>query len=80
LRGAAIFILDQDLLAGAVAKIGKLIEFIRTVWPRFMRLRVLMVGCAAGEGHLDDPNIMPGCNLTAPARRSMGAISLAPSE
>lgn len=53
------FILDQDLLVGAVAKIGKLIEFIRTIWPRFMRLRVLMVGCAAGEGHLDDPNVMP---------------------
>jgi Peptidogalycan biosysnthesis/recognition len=53
------FILDQDLLAGATTKIGKLIEFIRTIWPRFMRLRVLMVGCAAGEGHLDDPSIIP---------------------
>jgi hypothetical protein len=55
------FILDQDVLVGVVAKIGKVIEFIRILWPRFMRLRVLMVGCAAGEGHLDGSNVMPTC-------------------
>ena len=27
--------------------------FIRRLWPRFMKMRTLMVGCAAGEGHLD---------------------------
>jgi hypothetical protein len=53
------FVHDQDLLAGAISKIGKLIDFIRIIWPRFMRLRMLMVGCAAGEGHLDEPNVMP---------------------
>ena len=53
------FILDQDLLAGAMPKIGKLIQFMRSIWPRFMRLRMLMVGCAAGEGHLDNPSAMP---------------------
>src|SRR5262245_40947410 len=53
------FILDQDLLVGAVPKIGSLIKAIRRIWPRFMRLRVLMVGCAAGEGHLDNTDAMP---------------------
>src|SRR5262245_31989747 len=52
------FILDQDLLAGAIPRIGGLIKFIRSMWPRFMRLRMLMVGCAAGEGHLDRANAM----------------------
>lgn len=52
------FILNQDLLlVAANSKIGGLIEFIRLTWPRFMRMRMLMVGCAAGEGHLDNGDI-----------------------
>jgi hypothetical protein len=53
------FILDQDLLVGASPKVGNLVNAIRSTWPRFMRLRVLMVGCAAGEGHLDNAEAMP---------------------
>ena len=47
------FILDQDLLVGTKPLFGRLTNFIRRLWPRFMRTRTLMVGCAAGEGHLD---------------------------
>jgi hypothetical protein len=47
------FILDQDLLVGVSPRIGVLTALIRRLWPRFMRLRTLMVGCVAGEGHLD---------------------------
>src|SRR5437588_8935735 len=47
------FILDQDILAGANSGIGALVQSVRWAWPRFMRLRTLMVGCIAGEGHLD---------------------------
>ena len=53
------FILDQDMLVGASPKVGNLINAIRNIWPRFMRVRVLMVGCAAGEGHLDNAEAMP---------------------
>lgn len=53
------FILDQDLLVGASAKIGTLIDCLRRAWPRFMRMRTLMVGCAAGEGHLDSADVTP---------------------
>ena len=52
------FILDQDLLVGASPKLGNLFNTIRQIWPRFMQLRVLMVGCAAGEGHLDNAEAM----------------------
>ena len=31
----------------------KLAGLVRRVWPRFLRLSTLMVGCAVGEGHLD---------------------------
>ena len=47
------FIVDQDLLAGNRRQSGPLISAIRRVWPRFLKLRTLMVGCVAGEGHLD---------------------------
>jgi len=47
------FIIDQDLLVGMSPRIGAVTAFIRRLWPRFMTMRTLMVGCAAGEGHLD---------------------------
>ncbi len=47
------FLLDQDLLAGVPALTRAADRFVRGWWPGFMRLRTLMVGCAAGEGHLD---------------------------
>jgi hypothetical protein len=60
IRGVQPFFLnDQDLLAGTGSKIGKFAGFIRRIWPRFMRMRTLMIGCAAGEGHLgaeDEPS------------------------
>jgi len=47
------FLLDLDLLIGATPRFGVLIDAIRCMWPRLMRARTLMVGCVAGEGHLD---------------------------
>lgn len=47
------FLLDLDLLVGASPRFGLLIDAIRDLWPRLMRARTLMVGCVAGEGHLD---------------------------
>src|SRR5215469_16800579 len=47
------FILDQDLVVGVSPKIAALAKSIRCVWPRCLMIRTLMVGCAAGEGHLD---------------------------
>src|SRR5436190_2716017 len=45
-------LLDQDLLAAASPRIGAIAGRLRRAWPRFLRLRTLMIGCAAGEGHL----------------------------
>jgi hypothetical protein len=47
------FVLDQDLLAGMSPRLAPAIEALRRRWPRFMRAKTLMVGCVAGEGHLD---------------------------
>jgi hypothetical protein len=42
------FILDQDLLAGIGPKFEGAISFFRRLFPRFMQLRTLMIGCVAG--------------------------------
>jgi hypothetical protein len=47
------FLLDQDLLVGLSPRFGPLIDCIRRICPRLLRPRTLMVGCVAGEGHLD---------------------------
>jgi Acetyltransferase (GNAT) domain len=56
------FLLDQDLLAGSAGPLRSAVEGIRRVWPRFMRMRTLMVGCVAGEGHLDEGDGLSHCD------------------
>lgn len=46
------FVLDQDLTAGAGKVLQSIVHGVRRAWPRFLKMRTLMVGCAAGEGHL----------------------------
>jgi hypothetical protein len=53
------FLLDQDMLAGTDGWLKSAADRIRRIWPRFMMLRTLMVGCAAGEGHLDSGSALP---------------------
>lgn len=47
------FLVDQDLLAGVTGRAKAFIGAVRRFWPGFMQARTLMVGCVAGEGHLD---------------------------
>jgi hypothetical protein len=47
------FFVDQDLTAGLPGRLRRVFEKIRRRWPRFLVMRMLMVGCAAGEGQLD---------------------------
>lgn len=46
-----VFFVQQNLVEGIPALRG-MVEAIRKRFPRFLTMRVLMVGCAAGEGHL----------------------------
>ena len=61
------FLIDQDLLAGVSGRVRKFIARIRRHWSRFMYARTLMVGCAAGEGHLDgdEPSQFANAELLA---------------
>jgi len=64
------FLLDQDLLAG-VPKLSRMADrLVRRWWPRFLQLRTLMVGCSAGEGHLNaGPNARIDLDAFAKAAR-----------
>ena len=46
-----VFFVRQNLVEGVPALLP-LVRAVRRAFPRFLTLRVLMVGCAAGEGHL----------------------------
>ncbi len=50
-------ILDQDLVAGAGGQLTAIVCRVRRLWPRFLVMKTLMVGCAAGEGHLHAPDL-----------------------
>jgi predicted N-acyltransferase len=47
-----LFFVRQNLTEGVTGKIRSAIDRVRKKFPRFLTMRVLMVGCAAGEGHL----------------------------
>jgi peptidoglycan biosynthesis/recognition FemAB-like protein len=65
------FILDQDILAGVHPNFGRLTDAIRLQWPRFMFIKTMMIGCVAGEAHLDDGD---DSTRTATARSMAGSI------
>jgi hypothetical protein len=45
-------IVDQDLVTGTPGPIRRLVNRIRENFPATLVMRMLMVGCSAGEGHL----------------------------
>ncbi len=47
-----VFFVRQNLVEGVPGKIRSVVDFIRKTFPRFLTMRVLMVGCAAGAGDL----------------------------
>jgi predicted N-acyltransferase len=47
-----IFLVRQNLVEGVPGKIRAIVDFVRKKFPRFLTMRVLMIGCAAGEGQL----------------------------
>jgi predicted N-acyltransferase len=47
-----ILFVRQNLIEGMRGPFRKIIDFIRKIFPRFLTMRVLMVGCAAGAGDL----------------------------
>jgi predicted N-acyltransferase len=47
-----MFFVRQNLVEGVPGRIRSVVDLIRKIFPRFLTMRVLMVGCAAGAGDL----------------------------
>lgn len=47
-----VFFVRQNLVEGVPGKIRSVVDRVRKKFPRFLTMRVLMVGCAAGAGDL----------------------------
>lgn len=47
------FVTAIDMAEGVTGRLKSWIDAVRSVWSGFLRTRVLMVGCVAGEGVLD---------------------------
>jgi len=48
-----IFIVKQDLTAGMPGRLRSMLNWLRKIFPRWLSLRILMLGCSASEGSLD---------------------------
>ncbi len=65
-----ILFVRQNLVEGVPGKLRTIVDLVRRKFPRFLTMRVLMVGCAAGEGHLgacdenDEPWVAQALNET----------------
>ncbi|HEY6071096.1 MAG TPA: GNAT family N-acetyltransferase [Chthoniobacterales bacterium] len=46
----------QNLIEGVRGFFRSIVDLVRKTFPRFLTMRVLMVGCAAGAGELDTAN------------------------
>ncbi len=64
-------LLDQDILEG-VPRAKPLAAAVRRLWPRFLTMRTLMVGCGAGEGRLDGPPAAHAANARTLAAAILG--------
>jgi hypothetical protein len=47
-----VFFVRQNLVEGVPGRIRSVVDVIRKILPRFLTMRVLMVGCAAGTGDI----------------------------
>ena len=54
------FLVDQDILEGLGPEKSRWVSLIRRIYPRFLKLRTLMVGCSAGEAHLAASDSLSG--------------------
>jgi hypothetical protein len=62
-------IVNQDLMTGTPAVVRKLVNRVRKYIPGFLNLRMLMVGCSAGEGELARDTGSNGLGWTVEALR-----------
>jgi hypothetical protein len=75
-----VFFANQDILEGVPAKVHSILTWPRKFFPRWLCLRMLVVGCSAGDGALDssEPWAVTALHeaLAAYAKKSKAAMIL----
>jgi predicted N-acyltransferase len=77
-----VFFVRQNLVEGVPGQVRSIVEGIRKVFPRFLTMRVLMVGCAAGAGDIgasdkqDEPWVARALEATLPIYAKHNKASL----
>jgi Peptidogalycan biosysnthesis/recognition len=70
-----LFFVRQNMVEGLRGKTREFIEWIRRKFPRFLTMRILMVGCAAGEGHLGASSAEDEQRLTEALHSTLHSIA-----
>ena len=70
-----VFFVRQNLVEGVPGKIRSIVDLVRKILPRFLTMRVLMVGCAAGVGDLGMADEKDEAWLATALRASLGAYA-----
>ena len=64
-----ILFVRQNLIEGVRGVFRAIVDLVRKTFPRFLTMRVLMVGCAAGAVHgVDGPVSLAAINSGSPHR------------
>ena len=77
-----VFFVRQNLVEGVPVKIRSVVDFFRKIFPRFLTMRVLMVGCGAGTGDLgacgdnDESSVANALQATLPTFAKQNRASL----
>ena len=69
------FFAEQDITATAPSTVRRGVEYLRRIFPGFLRLKMLMAGCAAGEGRLGAPTAEAKRDLVAAAAEAFPELA-----
>lgn len=69
------FLADQDLVTASSPVLRGLVSSLRKLAPRLLRLKLLMVGCAAGEGHLNTTDVEEQRWIAEATRRALPRLA-----
>ncbi len=72
-----LFFVRQNLTEGVTGRVREALDAVRRKFPRFLTMRVMMVGCAAGDGHLDGRTAEDRRWITEGLRHSLEMVARA---
>ncbi len=72
-----LFFVRQNLTEGVTGRVRAALDAVRRKFPRFLTMRVMMVGSAAGDGHLDGRTAEERRWIIEGLRRSLETVARA---